>query len=136
MIDLTNTTDFPTICNLYENNYQMDGSVPCIYDADEIVFMTATSSTSGDKYIMLPPAAKFTGKVITVYNKAYSSVSISVKCAKSTDIISPVAYYSGGQALVSGNTGQSIGLNHNGWVKIMALSNGWFALANGSSSFT
>lgn len=135
LIDLNDTEHFPTIISLYYQNYQMDGAVPCIGYADEAIFMTPTS-VGGYKYVILPPATKCVGKIVTVYNKAYSNVSISVKSASSSDVVSPVAYYSSGTAYVSGNTGQTISLNNNQWIKFLALSNGWLAMANGTSTFT
>ena len=134
LVDLTDTVNFPTIISLYNQNYQMDGAVPCIGYADEAIFMTPTSS-SGDKYVILPRADKCVGKIVTVYNKSYSSTVIQVKSAYSLDRLSPVAFYYNGSALVSGNSGQTISLNNNQWIKFLALSNGWLAMANGTSTF-
>ena len=135
LIDLTDTTHYPTIISLYNQNYQMDGATPCIGYADEVIFMTPTSS-NGTNYVILPPASSLVGKIVTVYNKAYSNTTISVKCAYSLDRLSPVAFFYNGEALVSGNTGQTISVSNNQWIKFLALSNGWLAMANGTSTFS
>ena len=135
LIDLNDTTNWPGLNTVYNLPTYIPGAVPCIGYADEAIFMTTTGSTSGSKYVILPPASKCPNKIVTVYNKAYSNIAISVKSANSSDRLSAVAYYSGNQALVSGNSGQTMSLSHNQWIKFIALSNGWFAMANGTSSF-
>ena len=134
LIDLTDTVNWQGLNTVYNLPTYIAGAVPCIGFADEAIFMTPTS-VGGLKYVILPPASKCQGKIVTVYNKAYSNIAISVKSADTNDKFSPVAYYSNGQALVSGNSGQSISLNNNQWIKFIALSNGWLAMANGTSTF-
>ena len=136
LVDLTDTTNFPTLINQYNNNAAFDGAVPCVGYAD-VVFYITTQTTTGTNPIILPPASKSVGKVVSVYNKSYNNnTALTVKSANSNDIVSPVAKLNSGTPVVDGNTGQSISLSKDEWVIMYALENGWMAVAKGVTGFS
>ena len=142
LVDLTDTTNWPTLINQYNNNAAFDGAVPCVGDADIVIYTPETADTYNDgRYrILLPPSEKYQGKIIKVYNKAYANnTNVNVRsCINSTDVISPKCYYDNEyeEVRASGSTGQSIGLSQNQFVEMIAVSGGWTALSRTTSDFT